>query len=167
MRLLIIRHAIAEDLGADDDRDDAERRLTRRGRRRMRAAAAGLTNVIDHVDVLASSPLVRADQTAQIVSKAFGGLHVTRIEVLANKPVRDVLRWVQGQAADATVALVGHEPQLGLLVSWLLSGEQRSFVKFRKGGACLLEFVRSVKAGRATLLWMLSPRALRKLGKRA
>ena len=167
MRLLVIRHAIAEELTAGDDRADAERRLTGRGRRRMRAGAAGLARVVDRIDVLATSPLVRAEQTATIVSDAFDGLTLTRVDALANKPVKDVLRWVQGQAADATVALVGHEPQLGMLVSWLLSGEQRSFVNFRKGGACLLEFPRGVRAGRATLLWMLAPRELRKLGKGA
>lgn len=167
MRLLIVRHAVAEELDAGDGRHDADRRLTPRGRRRMRAGAAGLRLLVDRIDVLASSPLVRALQTAKIVGKAFGGTHVTKVEALANKPVKDVPRWVQGQPADATVALVGHEPQVGMLVSWLLSGEQRSFVKFPKGGACLLEFGRSVKAGRATLLWMLTPRELRKLGKRA
>jgi phosphohistidine phosphatase len=169
VRLLVIRHAIAEELGDDDGRTDAERQLTKRGRKRMREAARGLRRVVDRLDVLAASPLVRAKQTAEVVSRAYGGMRVTEVEALANKPVTDVLRWMQGQATtdDLTVALVGHEPQLGMLVSWLLSGERRSFVTCRKGGACLLDFGKGVKSGRAKLLWMLTPSSLRKLGKYA
>ena len=163
MRVLVIRHAIAED--PRDGQSDAERALTKAGRRKMREAAAGLRRVVEHIDVLGASPLVRAAQTAEIVSKAYDGLAVSVVEALKpGKPLKSVLQWIQGHPADATVALVGHEPQLGLLVSWLLSGEQRrSFVRFRKGGACLLSFDESVKAGTAMLEWMLKSSEMRDL----
>jgi phosphohistidine phosphatase len=54
------------------------------------------------------------------------------------------------------VALVGHEPDLGRLMSWLLSGRQNSFVQFKKGAAALLEFSRVPRAGNGTLVWLLS-----------
>jgi phosphohistidine phosphatase len=114
---------------------------------------------------LASSPLVRAKQTAEILRQAYGAeLKVTEIAALEPaKPVNAVLHWLQGQPAEATVALVGHEPQLGMLVSWLLSGDQRVFTPLRKGSACLLEFQKEIKAGGATLVWMLKPSHLRGL----
>ena len=163
MRVLIIRHAIAED--AQGGQSDAERALTKAGRRKMREAADGLSRVVEKIDVLGSSPLVRARQTAQIISEAYDGISLATVDALKpGKPLKAVLQWVQSQPADATVALVGHEPQLGLLVGWLLSGEQRrSFVRFRKGGACLLRFDRSVRAGAGVLEWMLKPSQMRDL----
>ena len=168
MRVVVIRHAIAEDRDdfAKTGRDDAERPLTKEGRRKMRAAAAGLRTLVKRIDVLATSPLVRARQTAEIVREAYGGeLETAEVPALEPaKPVNAVLHWLQGQPAEATVGLVGHEPQLGMLVSWLLTGEQRAFVELRKGSASLLEFDGEVKAGGAKLAWMLKPSQLRALG---
>ena len=162
MRVLIIRHAVAEERA---DGGDEARALTGDGRRKLRAGAGGLRRLVKRIDVLASSPLVRAVQTAEILSKAYGGKKVVRVDVLKpGKPLKGVLQWVQGQPGDATVALVGHEPQLGMLVSWLLSGERRSFVPMRKGSACLLEFAEQVTPGSGKLLWMLKPSQLRDLG---
>jgi phosphohistidine phosphatase len=163
MRVLIVRHATAED-ASDNAGGDEARTLTKDGRRKLRAAAAGLREVVKGVDVLATSPLVRAVETAEMVAEAFDGVKPCKIDELKpGKPVKGVLQWLQGQAADATVALVGHEPQLGLLVSWLLSGEQRAFVRPKKGSACLLEFEGKVKAGSAVLLWLLTASQMRKL----
>lgn len=163
MRVLIIRHAVAEEL--PEGGDDAARALTAGGRKKMRAGAAGLTKVVAKIDVLASSPLVRAVQTAEIVSRAYDGPPVTRVGALqSGKPVNAVLHWLQGQGPEQTIAIVGHEPQLGLFVSWALSGQrQRSFVRLRKGSACLIEFDRAVKAGAGALQWMLKPSQMRDL----
>jgi phosphohistidine phosphatase len=132
----------------------------------MRSGARGLAHVMDHIDVLASSPLVRAQQTAEIVAGAYGALVVSTIDALKpGKPVKSVLRWLQGQPADATIAVVGHEPQLSMLISYLLAGERKtSFVEVGKGSACLMEFEEAVRAGGATLRWMLKPSQLRDLG---
>jgi phosphohistidine phosphatase len=170
MRLLVIRHAIAEERAAAEKagRPDAERALTKAGRRKMQGAAEGLRRVEKRVDVLGSSPLVRAQQTAEIVGAAYGKLAVATVDALKpGKSVKGVLGWVQGQPDDATVALVGHEPQLGILIGWLLTGQrQQAFIDFGKGSACLLEFVDGVQAGRAKLLWMLKPGQLRRLGEK-
>src|SRR5688572_3139488 len=168
MRVIVVRHGIAQDRDefAKTGQDDGERPLTKEGRRKMREAAAGLRVILKQIDVLASSPLVRAKQTAEIVREVYGGeLAVAEVAALEPaKPVNAVLHWLQGQPGDATVALIGHEPQLSTLVSWLLSGEQRGFIEMRKGSACLLEFDRETKAGGAKLLWMLKPSHLRDLG---
>jgi phosphohistidine phosphatase len=168
MRVVVIRHAIAVEPEEASKRQlpDAQRPLTKPGRKKMRAAARGLARVIDCVDVLASSPFVRALETAEIVADACGGgIEISNVDELKpGKPVKSVLQWLQGQHADATIALVGHEPQLGMLVSYLLAGERkRPFVEMRKGSACMLSFEDEVKAGAATLQWMLKPGQLREL----
>jgi phosphohistidine phosphatase len=166
MKLLVIRHAIAEDKDefARTGKDDRERPLTKEGRAKMRKTAGGLRMLVDHVDVLASSSLVRAIETAEIIRPAFGGIAFSQIAALEpDKPVADVLEWLRMQPDGATVAIVGHEPQLGVLVSWLLTGQERSFVKLRKGSATLLQFAQNIEAGAATLLWTLKPSQLRDL----
>src|SRR6478609_2448758 len=115
MQLVIIRHGIAvePEEAAKEKLGDAERPLTKSGRKKMRAAAEGLARVIDRIDVLAGSPLVRAQETAEIVAEAYDGMKVATIDELKpGKPVKLVLQWLQGQPADATIAIVGHEPQL-------------------------------------------------------
>jgi phosphohistidine phosphatase len=177
MRVLLIRHAIAEDRAvfAKTGQDDGLRPLTRVGRRKMRRAARGLLQTVPRIDLLATSPLKRAVQTADLVADAYGlqarggkgkRLRTAHVAALApGKPPKDLLHWLQGQPADVTVALVGHEPDLGTFASWLLTGLQESFVPMKKGAACLLEFKKDVKAGRAELLWAMKPSQLRVLGR--
>jgi phosphohistidine phosphatase len=173
MKLLVIRHAIAEDRDRfarkhGSEADDGLRPLTAAGRRKMRGGARGLRRLVPRVDLLATSPLTRAVQTADVVAAAYQIRKWAEVAQLApDKPVTALLKWVQEQEAerpDATIALVGHEPQVGVFVSWMLTGLQESFVEFRKGGACLLRCKGDVKPGRATLLWLLKPSQLRALG---
>ena len=77
MKLLIIRHAIAVSRNSADLPDD-ERPLTGRGRRRFRKAADGLARIVDRPDVLLTSPLRRAVQTAEIAAKAWGRIEPVR-----------------------------------------------------------------------------------------
>ena len=168
MKLLVIRHAIAEerDEFAFTGRPDSERPLTKEGRDRMRRAAAGLAEVVERIDVLATSPWTRAAQTADIVAAAYGGIDVAPVEELtAEHAPDDLLPWLREQGDESTVAIVGHEPHLGFLVGWLLTGRHESFVELKKGAACLLSFDDPPAPGNATLLWALAPAQLRALRK--
>jgi phosphohistidine phosphatase len=169
MKLLVIRHAIAEDRKtfARKGDDDGLRPLTPRGKRRMRAAARGLRRAAPKVDLLATSPLTRAVQTSEIVAGAYRDLKVIKVPQLTPEAsVQALLKWLQERKHGSTVALVGHEPQLGAFVSWMLTGLQESFVQLKKGGACRLELKDQVRPGRARLLWSLAPAQLRNLGVR-
>lgn len=169
LRLLVLRHAIAEDpeAFAKTGRPDARRRLTKPGRKKMRKAARGLEKLVPKVDVLATSPLTRAIETGEILADRFDGLRPLRLPALApGKSVAQVMDWLREQATrkpGAVVAVVGHEPHLGQMVSWMLTGLRESFVPLKRGGACLLEFQNEVKPARAKLLWSLRPGQLRDL----
>lgn len=168
MKLIVIRHAIAEDREefARTGRPDALRPLTDRGRRRMRRGARGLHRLVPRLDVLATSPLTRAAQTAEIVAAAYGGMESTPIPELAPESVPDsLLPWLRVQGVGDTVAVVGHEPHLGFLLGWLLTGRHQSFVELKKGAACLLEFDDPPAAGNAVLRWALAPGQLRRVGR--
>lgn len=166
MNLLVIRHAIAVDreeykrTGKDDDL----RPLTAEGRRKMKAAARGLHRLVPKLDLLATSPLVRAAQTAKILANVYRGVETAEVAQLKpDEPPQSLLKWLQKHGTDSAVAVVGHEPHLGVFVSWLLKGRQRSFVELKKGGACLLELDASMKPGQTKLLWSLTPAQLRRL----
>jgi phosphohistidine phosphatase len=166
MRLVLIRHAIAEDREAfaASGQDDARRPLTKEGRWKMERNVHGLRRAIRAFDVLASSPLVRAAQTAKIVAEEYGGMDVTTAPSLApDAPLESFLTWLRHQRQAETVAVVGHDPHLAMVGTWLLTGAREAHLELRKGGACLLEFAGPPKAGAAQLLWLLTPAVLRRL----
>jgi phosphohistidine phosphatase len=167
MFVLIIRHAKAEAravLGSIGKKD-ATRSLTDAGRKDMRKAAKGLRTLVPEVDVLAASPLVRAQETAAIIAELYDAMPVTELAPLAPGGSKQaVLDWLGDQPESATVALVGHEPDLGVLASWLLSGRKESFISLKKGAGCLIELTDRPKAGAGKLVWLLPPAILRKHG---
>jgi phosphohistidine phosphatase len=167
MQLLIIRHGIAEprEEFAATGEDDSRRPLTERGQQRMEEVARGLLRVVSRIDVLASSPLLRATQTAAIVSAAYGGLPVSIVPALQpDSPPEAFLAWLRRQRSAQVVAVVGHEPHLGVLATWLMTGLSESRIALRKGGACLLEFASRPDNGAAVLQWALTPQHLRRIG---
>lgn len=183
MKLLVIRHAVAQDRedyqnearGEDVGiRDDNLRPLTIEGIRKMRKNADGLSNFIGRPTMLVSSPLTRALQTTEILQENWIGLEMTYSEALRPdaKP-SEFVSWFESSArvssetdldADILIAIVGHEPHLSKLVSWLLDGAKQPFIELKKGGACLIEFRDDVLAkGGGTLLWHATPAILRHL----
>ncbi|HEU4556598.1 MAG TPA: phosphohistidine phosphatase SixA [Longimicrobium sp.] len=168
MQLLVIRHGLAGDRDefAFTGRPDSERPLTREGRVKMRRGAMGLRSILADLDLVATSPLVRAVQTAEVVADVFGGMQITTVDQLSpDHAPDDMLPWLRSHDPGTTIAVIGHEPHLGFLVGWLLTGRHESFVELKKGAAVLLEFDDPPSAGGATLLWALPPGHLRKLRK--
>ncbi|HKQ31223.1 MAG TPA: phosphohistidine phosphatase SixA [Burkholderiales bacterium] len=167
MRILLIRHGKAEDRGlisSLSSKKDALRALTQTGKRDMRKAAKGLRKLAPDIDVLLTSPLVRARETAEIVAKVFGVKDVTEQPLLS--PGTDLVALLQTLPSypdDATIALVGHEPDLGHLAAMLLTGKKAEFVVFKKGACALIEFDAKLAAGRGKLSWLFQPGQLRKL----
>ncbi len=164
MYLLVIRHAIAEDRDefARSGSNDDERPLTPFGRRRMRRNAAGLRRTASHIELLASSPLVRAQQTARIVADEFQLRDIETIEAMRpDRHPREVITWLAKISPDATIAVVGHEPHVGALVAWCVAGSDAQSVVFKKGGVALIEFDGKPAAGTGRLHWFVTPAQLR------
>jgi phosphohistidine phosphatase len=167
MQLLIVRHAVAEqrETFAATGKDDAERPLTEEGRRRFRRSALGLRELVPALDILATSALVRAVQTADILAKVYGIGGVVRLRELEPeaRPAA-LLPWLHAQRHRAVVAVVGHEPHLSRLAERLLAGGGRELLELKKGGACLVDLGEDPRSSRAALLWLSTPGQLRKLG---
>lgn len=163
MQLVLLRHARAEERALF--KRERTRALTVDGRRRMRKAARGLLALVPELTQIVTSPLLRARQTAEILAAEYAGIDSVSLPSLSPGAVpRNMLAWLRAQPHDARLALVGHEPDLGRLASWLLAGKPTGFVKFKKGAAALIEFTDAPAAGKGTLLWLLTAAQLAKMG---
>lgn len=166
MQLLVVRHAPAEDaeVWLRTHGDDASRPLTDVGRQKMKAGAKGLRTLVPKTDVLATSPLVRAKETADILGAVLDAPPpVVVAELAPNSRPAALAAWLDGHRRGETATIVGHEPALSLVVSWLVAGVERPLIELKKGGACLLELGSRTTAGQALLLWLLTGGQLRKL----
>jgi phosphohistidine phosphatase len=160
MELLVIRHGIAQEYSGG--LPDEERALTEEGRKEMRTVARRLRELLPELDVVASSPLVRARQTAEIVCEAYE-LDFEVSSALAPGGSRsDVLSWLQGRR-ESLGAVVGHAPDLDHLIAWLTTGSPTAFTSLRKGGVCLLSFAAKPEPGKAELRWILTPKLVKRL----
>jgi phosphohistidine phosphatase len=132
----------------------------------MASAASGLSRLVPGLMRIATSPLVRARQTAEILAGAFeDGLPVEQLAALApGGDPDDVVAWLHPRATGDCYALVGHEPDLCELTAYLLLDEIATFFSFKKGGAALIEFDGPAGAGQGILRWLLQPKHLRALG---
>ena len=137
-RLYIVRHAIAEDASADGD--DRTRRLTRKGRRRFARLAKRLAKSGMEVNVIATSPLVRTRETAEILAAELPGEPpVIVVESLA--PGADwqaVVEWSLTRDAES-IAWVGHAPCVGRLVAASI-GAGSAAVRMEKGAIASIAF---------------------------
>ncbi len=168
MKLLLVRHGPAVDRADWNGRgkEDFLRPLTPQGRVRTRGATKGLVRLLDPPEAIATSPYARAVQTGDLVARAFGVEAPQELPALApDGAPAEILPWLEPLAGAALVALVGHEPQLGRLASFLLARSRVPFLELRKGGACLLELEGRPRAGGARLAWMLTAGQLRRLAR--
>jgi phosphohistidine phosphatase len=162
--LYLIRHAVAEERG-DAWPDDSRRPLSEDGIAKMKKNARGLVRIGVVFDVVLTSPLVRARQTAEIVAAAYSTRPpIVVIESLSTEgSTQAVITDLEAQSRRGRIALVGHEPNIGELAA-KLAGARRAF-EFKKGAVCRIDVESLPPAGPGTLKWFLTPRIMRELRK--
>ena len=160
--IYIVRHAIAEERG-DEWPDDSKRPLTKRGTERFREVVRGLRAIGVAPEVIVTSPLVRAAQTAAILASGLDGKPpVTTLSALApgHAPATTLAHLGKTTRAER-LALVGHEPDLGLLAAYLIGAEHP--LVFRKGGVCRIDITAPGTKTAGSLIWFMPPKILREL----
>ena len=162
MELLVVRHAIAFERDRERWRDDRARPLSPDGTARARRAAAGLKNFIRAPDRLWTSPLTRARQTAQILTDVAGWPQaVDTAELSPGAPVMAVLALL-AKVRHPMIAVVGHEPGLGILLAACLAGEEGGVtIEMKKNAVACVSFEGAPHAGQGALRWLATPRMLR------
>ena len=162
--LYLVRHAIAEARG-DAWPDDSKRPLTEEGMSRFRKSARGLSRLGVSLDVILTSPLVRARQTADILGAVFEQRpHIVAVEsLIPGGSYQSLLTDLEKHSKRTQIALVGHEPGIGELAA-RLAGSRHPF-EFKKGAICRIDVDSLPPAGPGKLRWFITPRILRSIRK--
>lgn len=159
MKLYLLRHGDAFDVGEEGIRMDKDRTLTPTGELQARRVAAMLKKCRAGIDTVLASPFLRARQTAEIVAAALpGSPAVTDWPALlpGSDPER-VTAALAGRPARENPLLVGHMPLLGDLVSFLVWGRAAPEIAFKKSGLACLTVLTLNPSPSARLEWLLTP----------
>ena len=162
MELYLIRHGIAA--LRDNYAHDEERPLTDKGREKTAKVAKQLYNRGLHFDLILTSPLVRARETATILQDA--GLASQVEELAALAPGGDIHVWIgwleqrrQKDATDKFLALVGHQPDLGNWAETLVWGDAKEKLVLKKAGVIGINILDTQSPiGQSELFLLSSPK---------
>jgi len=159
--LYLMRHGIA----AEPTRttSDADRALTEEGVRKTTRVAIGLQTLGIEPDAILSSPFRRAEETARLVADILTPSLAVELypPLAAGATPQDILKGLKARRASQLM-LVGHQPDLGDLASYLMTGSaSQAPLPFRKAGVAAIT-VASLPPRTAGLLeWFLTPGQLR------
>jgi phosphohistidine phosphatase len=156
--LYLIRHADAIPVGAQGIQDDADRPLTEAGEAQARAVAVGLQRRGVVLNVLLTSPLRRARQTAEGILRQWSlpapELIVCGELAPGGKP-KKLASFLRDRGADK-VALVGHQPDLSVDAAWLI-GSKKAQIELAKAGIAYITTTQGARKGNGTLVWLVTP----------
>ncbi len=156
-RIYLVRHGVAEDIAPSGR--DADRRLTEEGRRRLEHTLERMRRLEVSIDILVSSPRVRAVQTADVLATV---LPPARREIWSELDcgVDEIAlsARIDAEPPGRSIMLVGHQPDCGALLAYWLCGRATAFPsKFRKGAIACVQADALPPVGRATLEFLLPP----------
>jgi phosphohistidine phosphatase len=159
MRLILVRHAEAVNVGYDGVRSDFDRHLTAHGHTTARALANRLAALRVTVDAVATSPLVRARQTAEPLLGLIrgGSTDAVLIPELApdtHKPKK--VASALNAVGVRTLIAVSHLPDVAAFAGWLI-GTGGNGVEFDKGTAAMIETGGELAEGDGSLVWLVTP----------
>lgn len=164
MKLYLLRHAIAVE-AADWSSDDESRPLTAMGITKMRQGARNIVQMIPSLDIIMTSPLVRAHQTAKLVSDSYQLTKPPKLLISNNlapgNKILSLREELNQYPNSSKIMLVGHQPDLGNLLGHLVAGDQSIQIPLKKGGLAYVEI--SSKESLGQLEWLLTAKQLRSL----
>jgi len=167
MNLFLLRHGLAVECDEFDYAHDAARTLTPKGKKQLRNVAAALRAMELHFDVILSSPLVRAYQTAEIIASELKSKKRLALadELKSGGAAKKLVQKISGLKPRAeNVLLVGHEPDFSELLSLFVTGHAAGGFALKKGGLAKLEIEKLRPEKCATLAWLLTPAQMKLMG---
>jgi len=160
MLVYFLRHASAG-VSKNDPIKDEKRPLDREGVEQCGYVGRALAVLETHVDVIVSSPLKRATQTAALIANELA--YEDKIDLdpalrpgAAFPQFRDLLTKYGNQEA---ILVVGHNPNLSEFLGRLIGGGSRAGIDLKKAGVARVE----VDHHRGVLIWCLTPKLVRTL----
>ncbi|MDD1715164.1 MAG: phosphohistidine phosphatase SixA [Methanoregulaceae archaeon] len=159
MDLYILRHGKA---GRRDgsSTDDRKRPLTAKGRKEMEEIALWIASSGIEPDWIATSPLVRARETAEIVARTLGLMdRLEEWEELAFGPGPEaILGKLSAKGPDTRGMVVGHEPLLSETIAILISSDGSARIALAKGGLAKIREVQFDPSPSGELEWLVPPK---------
>lgn len=161
LELYMIRHGLAGS-PLDDESLDETRPLKKKGKEKMKEIAKGLKELKITFDIVLTSPLLRALESAEIVNAYCGKTKdVTVTELLApGSSHQGLIRLLNKHKDLEKVAIVGHEPFLSGFASYCIAKSISPLINLKKGGALMLEVDQVIKPGRCILSWLMEPKQM-------
>ena len=153
MKLVVVRHAAAIDRSSDISEET--RYLTPEGRVFFRKTARTMLKNGIEPSLILTSPLLRAVQTADILAEtlSYSGPFVVRDELRPGLHTQAFAKLIEDYRSVDELVLVGHEPDLSTLVSYLLS--QPGGFNFKKGAAVKLKIDPSNLQSASAFKWLI------------
>lgn len=161
--LYIIRHGLAGK-SLEDKTMDEERSLTKKGKEKVKEISKGLNELKISFDVVLTSPLLRAKETAEIINAYCGeNKEVVITDLLKpDSSYNSLVKFLNQFKEHEKVAVVGHEPFLSGFASYCLSKNQDILINLKKGGILMLEIDQKIKPGQCILSWLMKPKQISK-----
>ncbi|MGA3045066.1 MAG: phosphohistidine phosphatase SixA [Terracidiphilus sp.] len=160
MNLYLMRHASAG-IPRDNPVLDAKRSLIKEGKDQCMLMARMLNALKVQVDVVVSSPLKRAMQTAQFVGTEMG--YEAKVEIgkaLAPEAAyADFQKLIAKYADREGVLMVGHNPNIFQFVGRIVTGNGGAAIRMRKGSVARIDMDRHPPI----LQWLIDPRMARSI----
>lgn len=145
-------------VGEDGITRDFDRSLTPDGMENVARVARLLVAMQVKPETILSSPLVRANQTAEIVAEVLGvggKLEVDDTFTCGMDPSRAVAALNRRRAGD--VMVVGHAPDMGEFAAYLISAAGDVSIFLRTSGVCCIQFEGKISKGTGVLSWLIPP----------
>lgn len=163
-----MRHATAVPRGILKPGQDAARPLTEQGRQEARAVANGLQRIELKIDLILSSPWLRAKETAENVLDVYKGVpELCLCEAMqGDASPQETFNALRAYVEFGIILLVGHEPHLSRLLAELVTQRADLDAVFKKAGvACADSHTRPPQAGSGVLRWLMTRKQLELIGK--
>jgi phosphohistidine phosphatase len=161
MDLFILRHGEAEPRAADIDEFD--RALTSKGREDVRKVAAWIKSADLSFDLIATSPLKRARETAEIVAKSLGKKSEIWPSLAPEGGRKALVLEISQLEGTGSLLIVGHEPLLSTFIRQVIAGDDRASILLAKGGMARIKNVTIADPIAGDLHWLITPRLVQTL----
>jgi phosphohistidine phosphatase len=168
MELFIFRHGEAGKR-LSSAIDDKSRSLTSTGKAELLLEAKALKRIGIKFNVIVTSPLKRAYETATILASIYKAKKILKVwnELAPEGSVADVYKKLSQLGPESSILMVGHEPQLTEITKGIIHKDKAAScnIVLKKAGLLRIYISKSNPSLKGELRWLLSPRIIKALAK--
>jgi phosphohistidine phosphatase len=162
MKIYIIRHGKAIELD-EEISDDSYRYLSIHGKNHCKIVAMKLKDMRTEFDMIFTSPLVRAVQTAETIANVlkYDKEIKTAIELIGGTSFNRFKQFIKKNSRYEKIAVVGHAPDVNYFTMNLMSEEQRDNIQcnFKNASVCLIDF--NIETDIGKIIWYLDSESMK------